>query len=194
MWRSVGVGVLLAGVLAACSVDQAGNRSFSGAESRPSSSSPPSGSIGRAAYTVTCDQVIGRPKSPFADGYRRVLGVVSVPAKFIPQVVKVSGLGWPYWEKSGIVLRAGRTPVTVSVPRAWRGRAAITWGNGKPAASAIRFAPCPSPPGVWNAYAGGFFLRQHGACVPLVFQVGQQRQRVRFGIDRRCGSHGSPSA
>jgi hypothetical protein len=136
---------------------------------------------------VTCDQVIGRPASPFADGYRRVLDVVSVPPAYIPQVVRTPGERWPYWEKSGMVVRANRVPVTVSVPRAWRTRAAITWGNGTPAVSVLRFSACPSPPKVWNAYAGGFFMRSRGACIPLVFQVGRRRRLVRFGIDHRCG-------
>ena len=135
---------------------------------------------------VTCDQVILRPKSPFSDGYRRVLEVISVPQAYIPQVVRITGGRWPYWEKSGLVVRAGRSPVTVSVPQAWRTRAAITWGNAKPAVSSLRISPCPSPPNVWNAYAGGFFMRSRGACIPLVFQVGDRRQVVRFGIDRRC--------
>jgi hypothetical protein len=138
-------------------------------------------------FVVACDQVVLRPKSPFADGYRRVLGVISVPRAYIPQVVSTPGEQWPYWEKEGLVVRAGRSPVTVSVPLAWRARVAITWGNGKPAVSSLRFSPCPSPPNVWNAYAGGFFLSSHGACVPLAFQVGQRIQVVRFGIDRRCG-------
>jgi hypothetical protein len=154
-----------------------------GGSSHPAAvSAPPT-----AAYVVTCDQVILQPKSPFADGYRRVLGVISVPRAYTPQVVSTPAGRWPYWEKAGMVVRASRSPVTVTVPKGWRTRAAITWGNNKPAVSSLRFAPCPSPPNVWNAYAGGFLLSSHGACVPLVFQVGQRRKLVRFGIDRRCG-------
>jgi hypothetical protein len=141
---------------------------------------------GTRPFVVTCDQVIGRPAAPFASGYRRVLGVVAAPPAFVPQVVSTPGEPWPYWEKAGMAIHAGDAAVDVSVPPAWRSRAAITWGNGKPAVSALRFAPCPSPPAVWNAYAGGFFLRERGACVPLLFQVGQRRALVRFGIDRRC--------
>jgi hypothetical protein len=140
----------------------------------------------RVQLVVTCDQIILRPKLPFADGYRRVLGVISVPRAYTPQVVRTPGERWPYWEKAGLVVRASRSPVTVSVAKAWRTRAAITWGNAKPAVSSLRISPCPSPPNEWHAYAGGFFMRSHGACIPLVFQVGQRRKLVRFGIDRRC--------
>lgn len=135
---------------------------------------------------VTCDQIILQAESPFSDGYRRVLGVISAPRAYTPQVVRTPGERWPYWEKAGLVVRAGRSPVTVSVPPAWRTRAAITWGNAKPAVSSLRISACPSPANVWNAYAGGFFMRSHGACIPLVFQVGERRKLVRFGIDHRC--------
>jgi hypothetical protein len=157
---------------------------FGGSSSHSAAVSP---TPPRVQLVVACDQVILQPKLPFADGYRRVLGVISAPPAYIAQVVRNSPGGrWPYWEKAGLVVRAGRSPVTVSVPQAWRTRAAITWGNAKPAVNSLRISACPSPPNVWNAYAGGFFMRAHGACIPLIFQVGHRRKLVRFGIDRRC--------
>jgi hypothetical protein len=135
---------------------------------------------------VGCDEIIDRTHRPFAGDYRRVLGVIAAPPAHIPQVVRNDDPRWPFWEKSGMVIRAGDTPIDVGVPANWRDRAAITWGNGRPAATAIRFTPCPSPSGVWNAYAGGFLLSTRGACIPLVFQVGRERQVVRFGIRVRC--------
>jgi hypothetical protein len=168
---SLVVAVVLSGALSA---------SCFGGSSHPAATPTP------VQLVVTCDQIILQPKSPFADGYRRVLGVISVPQAYIPQVVRNPRGRWPYWEKAGLIVRASRSPVTVSVPQAWRERGAITWGNNNPVVSSLRLAPCPSPSNVWNAYAGGFFLRSRGACVPLVFQVGQRRKLVRFGIDRRC--------
>ena len=48
-------------------------------------------------------------------------------------------------------------------------------------------ARCPvSPPKVWNAYAGGFYLRSRSACVPLKFRVGRRAKTVRFGLGKRC--------
>jgi hypothetical protein len=135
---------------------------------------------------VGCDQIIDRTTRPFAGGYRRVLGVIAAPPAYIPQVVRSADPRWPFWEKAGMVVRADSRPIDVSVPANWRRRAAITWGNGRPSVSAIRFTPCPSPSGVWNAYAGGFLLSTRGACVPLVFQVGRERQVVQFGIRVRC--------
>lgn len=135
---------------------------------------------------VGCLQVIDRTARPFAGGYRPVLGVVAAPPAYLPQVVRSTDPRWPYWEKAGMVVRANPAPVDVSVPVNWRGRAAITWGNGGPAVSAVRFTPCQVSPGVWNAYAGGFLLKTRGACVPLVFQVGHEHRVVRFGVGVRC--------
>jgi hypothetical protein len=135
---------------------------------------------------VGCGNVIGRPANPFTDGYRRVLGVIAAPPAYIPQVVRTTQRRWPWWEKSGMVVHTGHQPVTVSVPPAWRRRAAITWGNALPVVSVVRFAACPSPGGGWNAYAGGFLMTTRGGCIPLVFDVGGRRATVRFGIDMRC--------
>lgn len=136
---------------------------------------------------VGCLQVIDRARRPFEGGYRRVLGVIAAPPAYLSQVVRSTDPRWPYWEKAGMVIRAGPRPIDVSVPANWRSRAAITWGNGRPAVSALRFTPCQVPAGVWNAYAGGFLLKTRGACVPLVFRVGREHQVVRFGVGVRCG-------
>ena len=157
-----------------------------GCSERASTTGATGGPTATPPMRVGCDQVIDRTARPFAGGYRRVLGVVAAPPGYIPQVVRSTEKRWPYWEKAGMVVRADPRPIDVSVPANWRGRAAITWGGGRPAVSAIRFTPCPSPAGVWNAYAGGFLLKTRGACVPLVFQVGRKRTVVRFGVGVRC--------
>jgi hypothetical protein len=136
--------------------------------------------------TVTCDSIILTVGSGRAGGYRVVLGVVSVPSAYLPQVVRTRGGRWPYWRKAGLVIRGGSPPVTVSVAKGWRDRAAITWGNSGDV-SALRIASCPPYEAKrWNAYAGGFLLRSRSACVPLVFQVGDRRTTVRFGLGRHC--------
>jgi len=172
---TIAVGTALVALAAACSAQSSTTDTGSPALHEP-------------ALVVGCDQVILRPRHPFADGYRRVLGVLAVPPAYIPQVVAITAERWPYWEKSGLVVRAGHELVTVTVAPGWRRRAAITWGNGTPAVASLRIDPCPSPGNVWNAYAGGFFMRSRGACVPLVFTVGGRARTVRFGIDRRCTS------
>ena len=51
----------------------------------------------------------------------------------------------------------------MSVPRTWRNRVAIVWGNGGHRVfHTLRFPRCGDDPGSGNAYAGGFFLRKPG--------------------------------
>ena len=88
-------------------------------------------------------------------------------------------------EQVGLSIQAGNRPVLISVPKAWRTRVGIGWGGAGPY-SALRFEACSPPPTFWNAFAGGFSLRDRSACVPLVIQVGSQSRTVRFGIGRRC--------
>ena len=115
-----------------------------------------------------------------------MLGVVSVPRAYIPQVVKWGTGPWPYRSKAGMVVRGGSPPVTVTVPKAWRGRLAISWGNRPGVFTQIRFRSCAAGPKPWNAYAGGFRLRSPSACVPLTFRVGARVATVRFGLGRSC--------
>jgi hypothetical protein len=139
-----------------------------------------------AVRTVPCSQVIDHPKFPYRSGrYRLVLGTFSVPPAYLRQVVHVGG-SWPYWRKAGLVIRAGAPAVTVTVPRAWRSRAAIIWGNAGKAASSLRFASCAGRASEGRAYAGGLYLRARSGCVPLVFRVGARSATVRFGVGRRC--------
>jgi hypothetical protein len=141
-----------------------------------------------AGPTVSCNSIVV-PGGTFSWRPQRVvLGVAAVPPRHIPQTVESGRDDWPYWSKSGMVIRADSPPVLVSVHRRWRSRAAISWGEAGEA-SALRFASCPGggPLGDWNPYAGGFLLRSRAACVPLTFRVGSRTATVRFGVGRRCG-------
>ena len=114
-----------------------------------------------------------------------VLGTVSVPASHIAQVASYGHDGWAYVKKAPIYVEAGSPVVRIGVPKAWRKRVAIAWGLYGPV-SAQRIEGCAPPATYWSGYAGGFFLKQRSACVPLAIQVGQRRTTVRFGIGRRC--------
>jgi hypothetical protein len=141
------------------------------------------------APVVPCDDIILDTRFPYrSGGYRSLLGVLAVPPGYLQQVVPAQSTPWRYWRKAGLVVRAGAPRVTVSVPRAWRSRAAITWGNGSAGRelATLAIARCSGPARVGHAYAGGFSLRTASACVPIVFQVGSRRATVRFGIGRRC--------
>jgi hypothetical protein len=80
--------------------------------------------------TVACDTVIEHTKFPYASsGYRLVLDVVSVPPGHLPNVYPTRSRPWVYWRKAGLVVRADRGPILVSVAKAWRTRVAIRWGG-----------------------------------------------------------------
>jgi hypothetical protein len=142
--------------------------------------------------TIPCKEIILGTKWPYIGNrqpeqrYRIVLGAVSVPPAYMPQVEGPEPGAWPYWRKSGLVVKAGAGPVTISVAPAVRGRAAIEWGNaGHGPFNSIRLARCADGSGGY-AYAGGFSLRSPSACVPLIFRVGSRSETVRFGVGRRC--------
>jgi len=149
------------------------------------------GALRSGPPSVPCSEIIDDTNWPYlgsrASRYRPVLGAVSVPPAYSPQVVRLRDGAWPYWQKAGLVVRAGRGPVTVSVPPAWRTRAAITWGGNTGIVSSLRIVLCGSDPSRGNAYAGGFYLRSRSACLPLIFHARGQSTTVRFGLGRRCG-------
>jgi hypothetical protein len=142
--------------------------------------------------TVPCGDAIGTTKFPYLGSsrpeyrYRQVLGIVAAPPAFMPQVVPTRQKPWAYWHKQGVVIRATGEAVTVTVPRIWRKRAAITWGNSGGPVSSLRIEGCGASADVGHAYAGGFFLRSPSACIPLIFSVGKHSATVRFGVGKRC--------
>jgi hypothetical protein len=171
---AAGTGAVL---LAGCSGDSDANGGRSSVQSAP-------------VPTVACDEAIGHEKSGRLDGYRIVLGVVSVPPPYLTQVVPTGSQPWRYWRKAGLGIRAGSRPaVMVSVPKAWRKRVAITWGSTG-TVGALRIGRCPPPRTAWYGYAGGFYIRFPSACVPLIFRVGQRTGTVRFGLGRPCPAKG----
>src|SRR5215218_8458663 len=81
--------------------------------------------------TVPCTEIIDQTVFPHVGGsqypYRLVLGQFSVPASRLPQPEPTGERAWPFFGKSGLVLRADGRPASVTVPRAWRDRVAIVW-------------------------------------------------------------------
>jgi hypothetical protein len=130
--------------------------------------------------------------APSPDG-KIVLGVISLGRDFLQPAVAVHQGWWRYWQKHGLWILDGHQRVTITVPEAWRSRAAITWGVNVGIASTLRLPGtlltpgCPAGPLTWNSYAGGFYLRSRSACVPLVLAVGRRSAVVRVGVGRRCG-------
>jgi hypothetical protein len=164
--RSLVVVVVLAAAVAGCGGERRADRA-------------PRGPV------VGCGDVILNFDSGSRDGYRPVLdGAVSVPPAYIGQVVRSDVRAWPFWEKAGLLVHAGRGPVDVLVPVPARGRAAVGWGDAaRRPGHALRIDRCPGTG--WNVYAGGFFLKRRRGCVPVTFRVGARRTTVTFGLRRR---------
>lgn len=142
--------------------------------------------------TIPCAEMIDVTTFPFLGSSQRryqsrlVLGAVSVPPAFLDRSYPTEQTRWPHFAKHGMVVKSGAS-VTITVPRAWRKRVAISWGNAlQRVFHTIRIAACDPSPKQGYAYAGGFFLQSPSACVPLVSVVGGRQQKVWFGIGRRC--------
>lgn len=120
---------------------------------------------------------------------QQVLGVVSAPGKHVPQSSETGAPPWRWFAKWGMVVRGGAgAPVVVTVPRTWRNRVAIEWGNaqGDRVFHTLRFARCGTEPSRGFAFAGGFSLKKASGCVPLRFTSGSRTKLVWFGIVKRC--------
>ena len=143
-----------------------------------------------AERTVSCDRIVLRGSSGAADGFRILLGAVSVPGSqhLARSAAATADRRWRYYRNAGIAIRAGTAAVSVAVAEGWQDRVALSWG-GSAASSSLRFEPCGrSPQGAWNAYSGGIHLRERGDCVPLVVTVGGMSTTVRVGVGRACGA------
>ena len=93
----------------------------------------PSASVVRTR-SVPCSEAIDRTTFPYIGNrerlhrYRLVLAVASVPPAYQGEAVPTRDPTWPYFRKAGLVIRASAQTVVVTVPKAWRTRAAIAWG------------------------------------------------------------------
>lgn len=138
---------------------------------------------------MPCDEVVQHVQraDAVADGERLVLGTISAPPARTPGVARdPTNAPFSFWSKAGVFIRSGSPAVTVSVPKPWRNRVHVLWGNRGEQGAALRFAACPSSVATWNGYAGGFVLRARSACFPLVFAIGNRRARLRFAVGREC--------
>jgi len=182
--------LVLAVVVASCG---GGHHLRSGTISDPATRSSHRGSV----RVLRCHEFIGT--GPPVSGMRVILGVVALPAS--PWTRRAlgaarSGLRDPsarLFAKQGLVIRAGAR-FRLIVPRGWRDRLTIGWGNAGEGhwGSTIAVDACSGPRGAkWLAYAGGYFVRDP-ICAPLVVAADGQRQRVQIGIGRACNGQRPP--
>jgi hypothetical protein len=134
---------------------------------------------------VGCDQIIRQTNAP---NRRIVLGVIAVPPSYLPGAYPTGSTPWRYYWKYGLAIRANSPAVLITIPRASRYSAAISWGNGLGPLASLRLLSCPRQLGSWNVYAGGFYLRSASGCVPVVFGVGRRTVTLRFALSRRCSA------
>jgi hypothetical protein len=134
---------------------------------------------------VSCGNVIATARKPNSEE-RIVLGSFGAPPQRIQRAANGQGNGWQYFAKTGVEVKAGSLPVTVSIAPAIRHQAAISWGNALPIVQTVRFTSCRATATRWDAYAGGLFLRSRTACIPLVVKVGSRSKTVRVGIGKSC--------
>src|SRR5437870_4161994 len=95
---------------------------------------------------VTCDEAISFTRAPSA-GTRVLLGRVALPPERFPGQPHAApeNRPLPYYAKFGLQVHAGRGPVDVIVPPAWRTRVALGWGEdsgGPQQASTVRVLGC----------------------------------------------------
>lgn len=130
---------------------------------------------------VTCDDAIYivPPATPGENEHILFDRISVARENSVAKPVRHSGLRpFPFVTKSGFLVRRGRTPVDLVVPRAWRTR----YGIGS--YPAVRILGCNRPP-KWWAYASVFMLRRP-ACIPLIVRVDGRSTIVRFAVGRTC--------
>ena len=161
---------------------------------QPSTMHPMSHPMTRAAAVIGADplpctdpiDMLARPPA----GMQTVLGVVAMETH---RTLQASPSGEPgrahrLYAKTGLLVRADR-PFELVIPRSWRRRVAIKWGNtGAERFSGhlqIRGCPPSAGHGDWLVYPGGFFVPEP-ACVPLVVRTKRASRTVHVPVGVRC--------
>jgi len=141
---------------------------------------------GSQTPVVSCWNATPVGSSPGPAAPRIVLGRLAMAPAQLPYVIRRSDVRpFRWWSKAPLAIRPDTPGVAISVPRAWRGRVAFTYGNVGPAVSAVRFAGCRPSGGAWNAYPGGFFTTTR-VCFPLDVRIAGHATTIRIGMDARC--------
>jgi hypothetical protein len=147
----------------------------------------PTTQVAQAAEPGACSSFVNLTSFRIFPRYRLVLGDVAMPPARLPPLGASGHAAWPYGEKTGFQFHGGGSPVTITVPDAWRDRVALFGVTGRPLgfAAAVRIPSCP-PRSAWDTYVSAFYTRSRTACVPLQVQVNRHTVTLWFGLGRRC--------
>lgn len=133
--------------------------------------------------TVPCTDSIGSTTSSTDDFV--LLGRVGV-VRLKQPAESTAQARWTHFAKRPVLVLSGHESVSLSLPVAWRRRAAIVWGNSMTPVAKLRIAACPPSPHRWNVYAGGIYTRSATECIPLVVGAGGQSRTVMLGLGESC--------
>jgi hypothetical protein len=145
--------------------------------------------------SVPCDAAQYASPTP-PPGYRSVLEAAALPRATRTSTVTRYVIGggtpfqrrFPYAVALTLLVKAGSTPLTLTVPRAWRSRALLTTDVRRTSASSlayasIRFEPCPGLAAVHPHLAYSFtILAWRSGCYPLTVQAGARRARISLNL------------
>jgi hypothetical protein len=140
-----------------------------------------------------CATVIGSTDRP-GPGRTAVLGRVGLSTKRALQSNQ-TGSADPtekLFAKDGLLVKR-QAPFELIVPRLWRDRVGLEWGNTV-RTDHLKFTGCPAntPGAKWLAFAGGYYVPKP-ACVPLIVKTPRATQRVRIGVGKACPGQQPPA-
>jgi hypothetical protein len=132
-----------------------------------------------ATQVVVFDRVALSRGTPNADDLAPSYGRLSDRFKYsLKAGLLVRRHGTPLGPSPGTI-----TPIQITVPLAWRDRAAIGWGNAATSWT-VRVIGCRSTT-PWVAFTGGYTVRSP-MCVPLIVRMGNRSQRIRVAVGHPC--------
>lgn len=142
---------------------------------------------------LDCRSSIDR-RANVVEDYEVILGVVALPTSAASRnalQTTDNGGADPQTRlstKNGLLVRGGAL-FELIVPQESRNDFSLSWPTTKPTWRLE--VECPSTPGGWLAFAGGFRAR-HVGCYPLIVRTKHREQRVQLGIGAPCPGQDPP--
>jgi hypothetical protein len=157
---------------------------------------PPFETVPQSVSTLDCVSAVDTPEPDVpttADAV--VFGRVAIARDLARSTLApYTGRGtFKRWVKAGLLVRRHGSPlgadpgtlqpIVITVPRAWRSRAALAWGNTG-LSSAIRITPCRSTT-PWLVFTGGYYVNSP-TCFPLNISTNGKTRQILVSAARSC--------